>query len=208
MSEARQKGVGGEQIDEALIAKVRAAKVVLRPISAVLPARNNPRTHSEGQIREIAASIREFGWTNPVLVDETGRLIAGHGRVEAAKTLGLTEVPTMTLDGLSDEQKRAYLIADNQLPLNAGWNDELLRVELQDLQSLGFDMGLLGFSAEDLALRISGWESDINIKDKHGENIDGIDSVIRVELHREKAEEAKAIITAALAKSGIVHDIK
>ncbi|EHU00440.1 putative transcriptional regulator [Pantoea stewartii subsp. stewartii DC283] len=92
------------------------------------------------------ASIEEFGWTNPILIDECGEIIAGHGRVLAAEQMGIAAVPTITLSGLTDAQKAAYRIADNRLPLNAGWNGELLKLEIEALQDVEFDVGLLGFS--------------------------------------------------------------
>jgi DNA modification methylase len=128
-----------------------ADKVERRPIGALVPYARNARTHSDEQVAQIAASIREWGWTVPVLVDETGGIIAGHGRVLAAQRLGIAEVPVMVARGWSEAQKRAYVLADNKLALNAGWNEGLLASELKGLAELGFDAGLAGFSAEDLA---------------------------------------------------------
>jgi DNA modification methylase len=122
-----------------------------RPIEALIPYARNARTHSEHQVAEIAASIREFGWTNPVLVDGDNGIIAGHGRLLAARRLGMAKVPVIELDGLSEAQKRAYVIADNKLALNAGWDPELLALEFADLSSLGFDVALTGFSADEIA---------------------------------------------------------
>jgi ParB-like chromosome segregation protein Spo0J len=119
--------------------------VVYRPLADLIPYARNSRVHSDAQIAQIAASIREFSFTNPVLTDELGGIIAGHGRVLAARQLGLAEVPTITLVGLSEVQKRAYVIADNKLALNAGWDEELLAVELQGLASEGYDALLTGF---------------------------------------------------------------
>ena len=100
---------------------------------------------------QIAASIREFGWTNPILVDQEGTIIAGHGRVMAARKLGETRVPVITLGHLTDAQKRAYVIADNQLALNAGWDADMLKVEIADLTAADFDLSLLGFDDKMLA---------------------------------------------------------
>jgi ParB-like chromosome segregation protein Spo0J len=111
----------------------------------------NARTHSEGQISQIMASLKEFGWTNPVLLDGENGVIAGHARIEAAKRLGLAEVPCIELTGLTEAQKKAYLIADNKLALNAGWDNELLRLEMLDLKDLDFNLDLLGFDATELA---------------------------------------------------------
>lgn len=120
-------------------------RIELVPVAKLTPYARNARTHSAEQVAQIAASVREFGWTNPVLIDEGGELIAGHGRLAAALELGLAEVPAIRLKGLSEAQKRALRIADNKLALNAGWDDALLALELGDLQGLGFDLALTGF---------------------------------------------------------------
>ena len=109
----------------------------LWPIEKITPYARNSRTHSDEQVAQIAASIREWGWTNPVLVDEDGGLIAGHGRLLAARKLGLTQIPTMVAKGWSEAQKRAYVIADNKLALNAGWDRDLLAIELQGAHARG-----------------------------------------------------------------------
>lgn len=110
----------------------------------------NARTHSEEQVQQIARSITEYGFTNPVLIDENNEIIAGHGRTAAARLLGMETVPAIRLDGLSEVQKKALRIADNQLALNAGWDDEMLRFELEEIQALDFDMDLIGFSLDEL----------------------------------------------------------
>ena len=120
------------------------------PLDRLVPYARNPRTHSDGQVAQIAASIVEFGWTNPVLVSGDGTVIAGHGRLEAARRLGLTDVPVLVLDHLSEAQRRAYVIADNKLALNAGWNEELLAAELHALNGDGFDLALTGFDEAEL----------------------------------------------------------
>lgn len=120
-------------------------------VGDLLPYARNSRTHSEEQVAQIAGSIKEFGFTNPVLIDADGGIIAGHGRVMAARKLGLQQVPTIALLGLTEAQKRAYIIADNRLPLNAGWDADMLQVELSDLSAQGFDLDLLGFTADELA---------------------------------------------------------
>ena len=99
----------------------------------LVPYINNSRTHSEQQVQQVAASIKEFGFTNPILIDHDGGIIAGHGRLQAAQLLSLDEVPTITLEGLTDAQKKAYVIADNKLALNSGWDFELLKVELENI---------------------------------------------------------------------------
>lgn len=115
-----------------------------RPVADLVPYARNSRTHSDAQVAQIAASIREFGFNNPVLIDPDGVLIAGHGRVLAAQALGLEEVPTITLSHLSDAQRRAYVIADNQIALNSGWDFDLLRSEVLDLGD-DLDLDVLGF---------------------------------------------------------------
>lgn len=128
-----------------------ADKVERWSIDRLVPYARNARTHSDEQVAQIAASIKEWGWTTPVLADPTGQIIAGHGRVMAARKLGLTEVPVMVADGWTDAQKRAYVLADNKLALNAGWDEELLALELSELQDLGADLGLIGFDDDELA---------------------------------------------------------
>ena len=116
----------------------------------------NARTHSDEQVKQVAESIKEFGFTNPVLIDEYNELIAGHGRTAGAKLLGMKEVPAIRLNGLTDAQKKALRIADNQLALNAGWDEELLRIELGELQELDFNLDVMGFSDEELDLLLDG----------------------------------------------------
>jgi hypothetical protein len=119
-------------------------------LDALIPYARNSRTHSDAQVAQIAASIKEFGFTNPVLIDETGSIIAGHGRVMAARKLAIADVPSIRLTHLTDAQKKAYVIADNKLALNAGWDDEMLAVELTDLKDMGFDLDLTGFSTDEI----------------------------------------------------------
>jgi DNA modification methylase len=117
----------------------------------LVPYARNARTHSDDQVAQIAASIREFGFTNPVLTDGDNGIIAGHGRVLAARKLGLAEVPVIELAHLTPAQRKAYILADNKLALNAGWDADLLRLELAELQDMGFDLGLTGFDADEIA---------------------------------------------------------
>src|ERR1700693_581806 len=123
-----------------MTALAMATHIELWPIEKLIPFARNPRTHSDTQVAQIAASIAAFGFNNPILVDTKAGIIAGHGRLLAARKLGLAEVPVIVLDHLSEAQKRAYIIADNQLALNAGWDDELLRAELAALQAEDFDL--------------------------------------------------------------------
>jgi len=131
-------------------------QVAWRPLAELIPYARNPRTHSDAQVAQIAASVREFGWTVPVLVDGANGIIAGHGRVLAARKLGLDRVPVIELAHMSETQKRAYVLADNQLALNAGWDEALLRLELADLKDLGVDLGLIGFGAGELERLLAG----------------------------------------------------
>jgi len=119
-------------------------------IATLIPFAKNSRTHSDAQVAQIAASIREFGFTNPVLIDEANGIIAGHGRVMAARKLKLTEVPCIRLAHLTDAQKRAYVIADHKLALNAGWDEAMLKLELADLKALDFDLDLTGFNTNEI----------------------------------------------------------
>ncbi len=128
-----------------------ADKTERRSVSDLVPYARNSRTHSAEQVDQIAASIKEWGWTVPVLIDPQGGLIAGHGRILAAQKLGIKDVPCMVADGWTDAQKQAYVIADNKLALNAGWDDELLKVELGELKDLDFDLSLTGFDTDELA---------------------------------------------------------
>src|SRR5690349_17259073 len=137
-----------------------ARHIEIWPIDRLVPYAKNARTHSPEQVAQIAASIVEFGFVNPILVDSTDGIIAGHGRLLAARKLGLAEVPVVVLGHLSDIQRRAYIIADNQLALNAGWNDELLRGALEALDADGFNLSLVGFSDDELAVLLSRAEPD------------------------------------------------
>jgi ParB-like chromosome segregation protein Spo0J len=128
-----------------------ADKVERRAIETLIPYARNARTHSDEQVAQIAASMREWGWTNPILIDEEGSIIAGHGRVLAARVLGLSDAPCMVATGWSEGQKRAYVLADNKLALNAGWDAEMLSLEIKGIADLGFDMTLAGFGEDELA---------------------------------------------------------
>jgi DNA modification methylase len=128
-----------------------ADKVERRAIEKLIPYARNARTHSDEQVAQIAASMREWGWTNPILIDEEGGIIAGHGRVLAARVLGFPDAPCMVAAGWSDGQKRAYVLADNKLALNAGWDAEMLSLEIKGIADLGFDLTLAGFGEDELA---------------------------------------------------------
>ena len=132
-------------------------EIIQRPTVLLRPYDRNARTHSAKQISQIAASIKAFGFNNPVLIDRDGGIIAGHGRVEAAKSLGLETVPCVRLDHLDDAQKRAYILADNKLAEKAGWDPEILKIELQHLTSLDldFDVTITGFEMAEIDVLLS-----------------------------------------------------
>src|SRR5712664_4666917 len=136
------------------------------PLEKLIPYARNPRTHSEAQVAQIAASIAEFGFNNPILVDTKAGIIAGHGRLLAARKLQLKEVPVIILDHLSEAQKRAYVIADNQLALNAGWDEDLLRLELAVLQGEDFNVGLIGFEDQELARLLAAQDAAEGLTDE------------------------------------------
>lgn len=125
-------------------------EVIYKKVNELKPYERNARTHSKEQVDQIVKSIQEYGFTNPLLIDEKNNIIAGHGRLEASKKLNYIEVPCIVLKGLTEAQKRAYIIADNKMALNAGWNDELLKLELEDLKALDFDLELTGFTTDEL----------------------------------------------------------
>jgi DNA modification methylase len=143
-----------------------AEKIEKREIEKLIPYARNSRTHSDAQVAQIAASIKEWGWTMPILIDEDGGIIAGHGRVLAARSLGHESVPVVVAKGWSDAKKRAYVIADNKLSLNAGWDDEMLKLELKDLQAMDYEMDLIGFSAEDLETILNEVETTEGLTDE------------------------------------------
>lgn len=125
-------------------------EIIYKSVEELIPYVNNSRTHSDEQIKQICASINEFGFTNPVLIDEKNMIIAGHGRVKAAERLEIEDVPCIVLKGLTETQKKAYIIADNKMALNAGWDEDLLKLELENLKELDFNLDLTGFNEEEL----------------------------------------------------------
>lgn len=140
-----------------------------RDIDQIIPYARNSRTHSDEQVAQIAASIKEFGWTNPLLIDDDNGIIAGHGRLAAARKLGHTKVPVIELSGLTETQKRAYVIADNKLALNAGWDEELLKLELHALDESEFNLALTGFVGDDLTEAMFGKNFDQESPDEFKE---------------------------------------
>ncbi|KQN04383.1 DNA methylase N-4 [Sphingobium sp. Leaf26] len=145
---------------------IRSLKVELRPLEAVRPAKRNPRTHSEKQIGQIASSIRQFGFTNPIIVDDEGVIVAGHGRHAAARLLGLADVPVIPIRDLDAAELRAYALADNRIAQNAGWDEEVLRIEFEELHALelGFDLEITGFSTTDMDLLMSLTPADARLE--------------------------------------------
>lgn len=136
-----------------------ADAVERRPLASLVPYARNSRVHPPGQVSQLAASLKEWGWTMPVLVDEDNGIIAGHGRVMAAEKLGIAEVPVMVARGWSEAKKRAYVIADNKLALNSSWDQDMLVMELGDLREDDFDLDLIGFAADELTRLLDGPES-------------------------------------------------
>lgn len=182
-----------------------ATVIERRTLESLIPYARNARTHSDEQVAQIAASIKEWGWTNPVLIDEEGGVIAGHGRLMAARKLGIAEIPCIVARGWTDAQKKAYVLADNQLALNAGWDMDLLKVELGELQGLDFDLDLIGFEASYLSDLLSNdEEGDPSLSDNYSRKIEapiyevtGDCPLVSALLDDTKALELKAEIAKA-----------
>lgn len=139
-------------------------KIVYRPLKELIPYARNSRTHNSSQIAQIASSIKEFGFTNPILTDGANGIIAGHGRFEAAFLLAMHEVPTIDLAHLTETQKRAYVIADNKIALNSDWDEQMLELEISDLRDAGFDIGILAFDSSEFDdLKNENDESEKNV---------------------------------------------
>ena len=137
-------------------------------VGDLIPYVNNSRTHSDEQVMQVASSIKEFGFTNPILIDDDGGIIAGHGRLLAAKKLDIDEVPCIRLGYLSEAQRKAYVIADNQLALNSGWDLDSLKIELEELDNFDFDLELLGFDIDELNKIIKGADFEPATEDEQG----------------------------------------
>ena len=163
--------------------------------------KNNPRVHSDTQIERLAISLTEFGFTNPVLIDDTGNVICGHGRIAAAKKIGLDTVPTITLSHLTEDQRRAYIIADNQLALNSSWDDDILKYELEKLSENGFDLSLLGWGDDIPAFADEpDYGSLDDFDDPTGELANDVMKAIQIEFRPEDYEEAKEVVSEARKK--------
>lgn len=147
-------------------------KIESLPLDRLIPYARNSRTHSDAQVAQVAASIREFGFTNPVLIDAEDGIIAGHGRVMAARKLGLEKVPCIRLAHLSETQRRAYIIADNKLALNSGWDEEMLALELAELREVDFDLDLTGFDGDAIEQFLNPPERNDEAPESSGGEID------------------------------------
>jgi ParB-like chromosome segregation protein Spo0J len=171
-------------------------KIVYRPTTSLIPYARNSRTHSELQIGQIASSIREFGFTQPILLDGDNGIIAGHGRYQAALKLSMAEVPTIDLSHLSDSQKRAYVIADNKLALNSGWDEQMLELEIQDLREAGFNIDLLAFDPSELKSVDVDYSvlDDEEIDDQLDDMAKGVRKAIQIEFEPDHYEEAQELV--------------
>ncbi len=185
---------------------IASDKIVQRETEVLKPYENNPRQHSEAQLDRLVRSIKEFGFTNPILIDDDFNVIAGHGRLLAAELMGLAQVPTITLGHLTADQRRAYVIADNQLALNSTWDDDVLQAELQALGEAGYDLTLLGWGDD---LPTFGDDIDLSAlddleDDPTAELADGVMKAIQIEFRPEDYEEAKALVEAARKRGDYV----
>jgi ParB-like chromosome segregation protein Spo0J len=180
-----------------------ADKVERRKISSIVPYARNSRTHSDEQVAQIASSIKEWGFTNPILVDIDGEIIAGHGRLLAAQKLGLDEVPCITAVGWSEAQKKAYVIADNKLAINAGWDVELLRIELDELTDLNFDVNLTGFSDDEILNLSFDNDAEAEMPDLADGDREPFQQMTFT-MHDDQAEEVRAAIEKAKAMGPFV----
>lgn len=177
---------------------IASDKIVQRETEVLKPYENNPRQHSEAQLDRLVRSIKEFGFTNPILIDDDCNVIAGHGRLLAAELMGLAQVPTITLGHLTAEQRRAYVIADNQLALNSTWDDDVLQAELQALGEAGYDLTLLGWGDD---LPTFGEDIDLSALDDMEEDLSeyaaGVRKAIQIDFEPEDYEEAQALVAEA-----------
>lgn len=170
-------------------------------LEKLIPYANNSRTHSDEQVAQIASSIREFGFNNPVLIDEQETIIAGHGRVLAARRLDLETIPCIRLSHLSENQRKAYIIADNKIALNSGWDEELLRLELEGLSDA--EKFATGFSHDELDLLFKGWNPDFEKLDGIDEQEASLEGIIKIKCAALDKEDLFNYIVSAVADSGI-----
>ena len=161
-------------------------QIKYKTTAELIPYVNNSRTHSETQVQQVAASIKEFGFTNPILIDESSGIIAGHGRHLAAQLLSIEEVPTICLEGLTEAQRKAYVIADNQLALNSGWDLDLLKLEVLDLDDLGFNLDKLGFDDKFLTNLVDPLTNEVELKEESYSQVFNIVVNCDDEAHQER----------------------
>jgi ParB-like chromosome segregation protein Spo0J len=171
-------------------------KITQKKVESLIPYINNSRTHSDEQVAQIAGSIKEFGWTNPILVDGANGIIAGHGRLLAARKLGYKEVPTIELANLTETQKKAYIIADNRLALNAGWDNEMLTIELAGLLADGFELEMLGFDPSELDNKTIDYDilNEEDLDDTMMDMANGVRKAIQIEFEPEDYDRAFALV--------------
>lgn len=186
-------------------------EITYHKVTDLIPYINNSRTHSDEQVKQIAASIKEFGFTNPILIDESKGVIAGHGRLLAASKLALAEVPTIVLEGLTEAQRKAYVIADNKLALNAGWDFEMLTTDIARLQEMDFDVSLLGFGQAELETLL-GDSIDMSILDELDDDEvelfeENVRKAIQIEFEANDYEEAQELIKRFRDAGGYVGGI-
>ena len=173
-----------------------------RPISELVPYARNARTHSDAQIAQLRASIREFGFINPVLIDSAGNIIAGHGRVLAAQAEGMTEVPCVLVEHLSDAKRRAYILADNRLAEMSGWDLDMVAIELGDIRDAGLDLTITGFTEADLELEQE-TEYDFSDFDEENAKMEGLEEVtISVIVPKKHREQVEAFLANGEANTG------
>ena len=165
-------------------------------VSELIPYVKNSRTHSDEQVAQIAASIKEFGWTNPILIDGENGIIAGHGRLLAARKLKYDKVPTIELKDLTETQKKAYIIADNKLALNAGWDNELLMIELEGILADGFELELMGFDPSELDNKTIDYDilDDEDVDGTMSDMANGVRKAIQIEFEPEDYDRAFALV--------------
>lgn len=176
-------------------------------IDRLIPYARNPRKNDHA-VDKIASAIREFGFKVPIIAKSNGDVVDGHLRLKAAQKLGMDTVPVVIADDLTDAQVRAFRLSVNKMAEIADWDDELLQLELDELREMDFDLDLTGFSAEEINILFNGWETDFNPAEKHGQNLDGIEAVIKIAVSQNDQEFAKEKITNALDSAGIEYDLK
>jgi ParB-like chromosome segregation protein Spo0J len=179
-------------------------KIEQRLVADLIPYAANSRTHSDAQVAQIAASIKEFGWTNPILIDGDNTIIAGHGRLLAARKLGLDTVPAIILDHLTKAQQRALVIADNQLALNAGWDMDMLKAEIEDLSD-SFDLDILGFDADIIEQLLSGENADLGLlpEEKLENFLNGDTKILRLAYDEQEFSEITEALQQLQEATGI-----